>query len=178
MTVFHIVGRTVLHVSPDMMHQTSSASHLLHLPRVQERGAKSRQVTYALEQRLALKSSPGAPKFPTITSTALSYHLGASKRRVSRLSHHHTDLCSPWDQMPALIFSLHVMQEKLLHTLRLQDTERSAHVGCNYIGYFHSAQQKCKCQQQISLSDFQRMNNVLTHRQKGLFLNMISAFRL
>lgn len=90
----------------------------------------------------------------------------------------HTDLCSPWDQMPALLSPLPVIQEKLLHTLGLQDTERSAHVGCNYVGYFHTAQQKCKCQQQISLSGFQGMNNVLTHRQKGLFLNMISAFRL
>lgn len=180
MRVSHIVGRTALHLSPDMMHQESSASHLLHLPKVQERGAKNRQVTCALQQRLALNSSPGLPKFPT--STALSHCLGASKRRISSLSHHHTELCSPYDQMSALFFSLHMMQEmmqeKLLHILGLQDTERSARVGCNYVEYFHTAQQKCKCQQQISLSDFQRVNNVLTHRQKGLFLNMISAFRL
>lgn len=80
-----------------------------------------------------------------------------------------------------LLSSLHVIQEKLLHTLGLQDAERSARVGCNYGEYFHTARQKCKCQQQISLSDFQRMNNslyVLIHRQKQLFLNMISAFRL
>lgn len=119
MTVFHLVSRTALHLSPDMLHQTSSGSHLLHLPRVQERGAKSRQVTRALQQRLALKSSPEPPEFPTSTSTALSYPLGASKRRISPLSHHHTDLCSPWDQMSALLSSLHVMQEmmqeKLLH---------------------------------------------------------------